>query len=135
MNKITPEEAKSLVDKLGPSDRIGYGTQQGCFTQTPVFPENRRDICAVVRSVAPRASFGYDTLYLLWKNDNILKDRRIHSTNQSHRIYINAIQETDEQIVIHYQIDEVDPEFHSRKLKEKEERIINKKDYGLRNEL
>ncbi|TAN58269.1 hypothetical protein EPN15_01505 [Patescibacteria group bacterium] len=59
---LTAEEAKSIVTALGPS--LGCGD----FTYDPVFPKNRKDVAAVRRMAEDGHSYGFDTVYLIWKD-------------------------------------------------------------------
>lgn len=60
MAELTTEEAKSLISKIGP--------HLGCdFTYDPVFPEGRKDVCAVRHMAENGSTYGYDTIYLVWK--------------------------------------------------------------------
>ncbi len=62
--EITREEAKEIVTRLGPS--LGCGD----FTYDPVFPKDRRDVCAVRRMAENGSTYGFDTIYLLWKGQD-----------------------------------------------------------------
>jgi len=61
MEELTVAEAKSLIDRVGPS--LGCGD----FTYRPVFPEGRTDVCAVRRMAENGTDYGFDTIYLVWK--------------------------------------------------------------------
>jgi len=69
--ELSPKEAKDLIDRVGPS--LGYD-----FTYDPVFPEGRRDVCAVRRLVENGSTYGFDVIYLVWKEpDGSLKYKEI----------------------------------------------------------
>jgi len=91
---LTAEEAKSLVSAIGPS--LGCGD----FTYDPVFPETRKDVCAVRRMAEDGSAYGFDTIYLVWKD----KEGQIHycelvnSKSTKDYIHINSV-EADEKLV------------------------------------
>jgi hypothetical protein len=64
---LTVNEIRSLVDKIGPS--LGYD-----MTYKPVFPEGRKDVAVVKRLAENGSTYGFDTIYLVWKD----KDGKIH---------------------------------------------------------
>jgi len=69
-NELTSREVKALIDRVGPS--LGYN-----FTDDPVFPEGRRDVCAV-RRLVENGNYGFDVIYLVWKEpDGSLKYKEI----------------------------------------------------------
>ena len=95
MTEITNEEAKSLVDRLGPS--LGCGD----FTYSPIFPETRKDICAVRRMAENGSTYGYDTIYLLWKNEEGLNhEELINSKSTKDYIHVNKVLEGKENVVV-----------------------------------
>jgi hypothetical protein len=53
-------EAEALIERVGNS--LGYD-----YTGTPVFPEGRDDIAVVRRTTENGVSYGYDTIYVVWK--------------------------------------------------------------------
>jgi len=60
MAELTAQEAKSLVDRIAP--------KLGCdYTYDPVFPEGRNDVCAVRHMAENGSTYGFDTIYLVWK--------------------------------------------------------------------
>ena len=75
MTELNPQEVKALIDRIGPS--LGYD-----HTHAPVFPENRKDVCAVSRLVENGDSYGYDVIYLVWY-DNGMKYREIANTRET----------------------------------------------------
>lgn len=60
MQELTPQEAKSLIERVGP--KLGYD-----FTSQPVFPEGRKDVCVVKHTAENGSDYGYDVVYLVWK--------------------------------------------------------------------
>lgn len=63
MTELTAQEAKSLVSRIGP--HLGYD-----YTYDPVFPEGRSDVCAVRHMAENGSTYGFDTIYLVWKEPN-----------------------------------------------------------------
>lgn len=96
MKEIKPNEAKSLVDKLGPHIDSRYD-----FTDDPVFPEKRTDVCAVRRMAENGSSYGFDTIYLLWKADEeINHEQLIDSKPTKDYIHIDTVLEENDDIVV-----------------------------------
>jgi len=60
-NELNVEEVRELISKVGPS--LGCGD----FTYDPIFPEGRKDVCVVSHMAEDGHSYGFDTLYLVWK--------------------------------------------------------------------
>lgn len=85
--ELTREEAMGLVDQLGPS--LGCGD----FTEGPVFPKGRRDVCAVRRMAENGSTFGFDTIYLVWKEpDGSLRHEEIkNSRTTKDYIHIDSV--------------------------------------------
>lgn len=78
---LTAEEAKRLVDRIGPS--LGYD-----LTYEPMFPPGRQDIAVVDRLVENGSSYGFDIVYAVWKKpDGELAYRKLIDT-QSSKDYI-----------------------------------------------
>jgi hypothetical protein len=84
--ELTAQEAKSLIEKVGP--RLGYD-----HTYEPVFPEDRKDLCAVRHLTENGSTYGYDTIYLVWKEpDGSVKHAEIrNSRNTKDYIHIEAV--------------------------------------------
>ena len=57
---LTEKEAKSLIERIG--SRLGYD-----YTHSPMFPKNRNDVCVIVHTTENGSTYGYDTVYLVWK--------------------------------------------------------------------
>lgn len=80
---LTVEEAKSLIERIGP--RLGYD-----YTHAPQFPKNRDDVCAVVHTTENGSTYGYDTVYLVWKeSDGSVKHKEIRNS-RSTKDYIHV---------------------------------------------
>ena len=58
---VTPEAAYRLIKSIGP--RLGYD-----YTRQPVFPEGRDDVCAVSHMTENGSTYGYDTVYLVFRD-------------------------------------------------------------------
>lgn len=54
-------EIKGLIGKIG--DSLGYD-----HTSEPVFAKGRDDIAVVQRTTENGSSYGYDTVYVIWKD-------------------------------------------------------------------
>ena|SRR3989344_470532 len=95
MKELPSDKVKLLVDTIGPS--LGYD-----LTYEPVFPPERKDICAVRRLAENGSSYGYDTIYLVWNNDaDKLYYREIANSKISKDyIHINKVSIQDGQIVV-----------------------------------
>jgi hypothetical protein len=92
---LTSNEAKSLVSRLGPS--LGCGD----FTYDPVFPKTRKDVCAVRRMAENGSDYGYDTIYLIWKNNKGLQNQELmNSSSSKDYVHINEVIETEKDIVV-----------------------------------
>lgn len=78
------EAAKALISQVGAC--------LGCdHTYAPVFPENRKDICAVRHLTENGSTYGYDTIYLVWKKPKGGKiDYRSITDSQSTKDYLDA---------------------------------------------
>ena len=96
MEKINPEEAKSLVDRLGP-----HLDSRCDFTYAPVFPKTRSDVCAVDRIVENGTSYGFSVIYLVWKSGGELKSEYLVDTKLTKDyLHIDDILEDGEDIVV-----------------------------------
>jgi len=63
MKTLDPKQVSDFVTNLGPA--------LGCdHTYNPIFPEGRRDVCAVRRLAENGRDDGFDTIYLVWANSN-----------------------------------------------------------------
>lgn len=82
-HSINPEEARGYINEIGPS--LGYD-----FTYNPSFPKGRQDVCLVVHAAENGVSYGYDTLYLVWKDEaGHLQHRELANTKCS-KDYISS---------------------------------------------
>jgi len=87
MTELTAQEAMDLVDDVGPS----LGSD---FTYEPVFPESRKDVCAVKRTAENGSTYGFDTIYLVWKEpDGSVKHKEIkNSRSTKDYIHIDSVE-------------------------------------------
>lgn len=92
MMTLTIEEAKSLIGRIGPS--LGCGD----YTYDPIFPEGRTDVCAVRRMAEDGHSYGFDTIYLVWKeSDGKVKYKEIKNSRETKDyIHINSVRVEDD---------------------------------------
>ena len=93
--KLLAKEAKRLIDRIGP--RLGYD-----YTYPPSFPDSRQDICAVRRMAEDGSEYGFDTIYLVWRDKNgELKHRElINSRSTKDYIHIKKVREENNKVVI-----------------------------------
>jgi len=95
-NEIQEPTAKSLVDMIGPS--------LGCdFTYEPVYPKSRRDVCAVRRLAENGSTYGYDTIYLIWRpkdKDELKFEALLNSKCSKDYIHIDEVVEDERNILI-----------------------------------
>lgn len=72
--ELFTEEAKQLIDRIGPS--LGRD-----YTYNPVFPKNCKSVCAVRRMTEDGSTYGFDTIYLVWKEpDGSIKHKEIKNS-------------------------------------------------------
>lgn len=83
MEKIEANEAREHIQQFG--DRLGIGD----FTYTPEYPEGRDDICLVSKIVENGHDYGYDVIYLVWKEGGKIRFKEIANTRRS-KDYMNV---------------------------------------------
>lgn len=66
MMELTVKEVQDLVNSFEIPE--GYRICHHTHPQEPFFPNNRKDICAIRRGLENDYYFGYDTVYLVWRN-------------------------------------------------------------------
>ena len=95
MEELKPDKVKSLIGKVGPS--LGYD-----YTSGPVFPESRKDVCAVVRTAEDGSTYGFDTAYLVWANlkGQLNHEELINTRSSKDYIHIDEIKEDENDIVL-----------------------------------
>lgn len=90
---LDASEAMNLVSMIGPS--------LGCdHTYDPVYPSDRRDICAVKRLAENGSDYGFDTIYLVWKTqDGNTEYREIaNSRDTKDYIHIKSVEVKDKHV-------------------------------------
>ncbi|MGH7175470.1 MAG: hypothetical protein ACREGR_03885 [Minisyncoccia bacterium] len=95
-HSLTTKEAEDLITRVGPS--LGCGDH----TYGPQFPEERDDVCAVRRMAENGTNYGYDTIYLVWKDkDGRLQYRELaNSSSTKDYLYIEGIKAEGERITV-----------------------------------
>ncbi len=97
MSIIAPEEARNYISKIAP--------MLGCdFTYAPSFPEGRQDVCVVSHAAEDGTSYGFDTLYLVWKmQDGKIQHREIaNSRTTKEYIGIRSIKVEGDKVTVEY---------------------------------
>ena len=96
MREITDEETISLVDRLGPHIDSRYD-----YTGAPVFPEGRKDVCAVERKAEDGSSYGFDTIYLVWRaGEQLGYERLVDSRATKDYIHVDQVVDDGKDIVV-----------------------------------
>jgi hypothetical protein len=92
---LLAKEAKRLIDQVGPS--LGYD-----YTESPIFPKDRQDICAVRRVAEDGSNYGFDTIYLVWrgKDGKIRYRELINSRLSKDYIHIRDVKEKNGYIIV-----------------------------------
>ena len=92
---LSKEEAKSHVDAIGPS--LGYD-----FTYDPEYPKTRKDVAAVRRLAENGSTYGYDTIYLVWKTKTgeIESKELMDSSTSKDYLCIRGVREERDKIVV-----------------------------------
>lgn len=95
---LTAKEAQDLVTRLGPS--LGCGD----FTYGARFPKGRTDVCVVRRMAENGRDYGYDTLYLIWKNkEGALRHYHIvDSSRTKNYLEVDKITADGDQVTVSY---------------------------------
>ncbi len=95
---LTSQEAKDHVNRVGP--RLGSGD----FTYNPVFPETRKDVCAVRRTSEDGHSYGFDTIYLIWKDEvgKIHHKKLTNSRRTKDYIHINSVEADGDRVTVKF---------------------------------
>ncbi len=99
MREITSQDLTSLIDRISPhTDRKKDG-----FPTSPVFPSERKDVCAIKRSVGSIFDGGFDAIYLVWKNDKGLNHEEIENTEgHGDYMFIDYVTDHDGDIDVRY---------------------------------
>jgi len=91
VQELTAQEAKGLIERVGP--RLGCD-----YTSRPVFPEGRKDVCAVKHTAENGRDYGYDVVYLVWKTpDGQVKHTQLKdSRSTKDYIHVKAVKVNDD---------------------------------------
>jgi len=95
--ELTAQEAREYVNRIGP--RLGYD-----YTYTPIFPEGRKDVAVVVHSAEDGSSYGYDVVYLVWKEaDGTIRHKEIaNSRATKNYIHIKSITVEGDKVTVKF---------------------------------
>ena len=96
---LDASEVKSLIDHVGPH------INGNCdFTYEPQFPEGRQDVCAVRRMAENGTSYGFDTIYLVWRGDDGELHHKELCNSQATKdyIHINKVAADDDNITVEF---------------------------------
>lgn len=102
MVEMTDEEVKALIDRIGPS--LSQPGSLNDYTYPPHFPEGRRDVCVVRRMAENGYSYGFDTLYLVWKDSRgALRHRELlNSRTTKNYIFVDGLSAHGNQVTIRW---------------------------------
>lgn len=95
--ELTRDEARKYVERIGPT--LGYD-----FTENPTFPKERNDV-AVVRHTAENGNdYGYDTIYLVWKEaDGTIKHKELgNSRATKDYLYVRSISAEGDEVKVNF---------------------------------
>ena len=98
MNEINPDEAKAIIDSFN----LHVGT--GDRTHEPVYPQNRRDVCAIIRDardiIETYVAFGFSHPFLVWKNEAGMHSDRLGLDEYLDELTIKEVSDVGEDIVV-----------------------------------
>lgn len=97
-NELTEDEAKSLIERVG--DRLGCD-----HTYAPVFPAERNDVCVVKHMTENGSTYGYDTVFLVWKDKSgqIRYSHLRNSKDTKDYIHVNEVHaDADGNVTVSY---------------------------------
>lgn len=63
------QAARILIHRAHPDPALVSQRPGGTQSYSAVFPADRHDVCVVRRSVDNGKNYGYDTIYLVWRNE------------------------------------------------------------------
>lgn len=94
MAELNSKDVKEMIDLVGPG--LGYD-----LTYDPLFPETRKDVCAVRRLAENGSTYGFDTIYLVWSGNNKLNFKElINSKSDKDYINIGKVYERGDSIIV-----------------------------------
>jgi hypothetical protein len=98
MKEISSQEVESLMNRIGPHINKLYD-----FTSRPIFPKTRKDVCAVKRLTENGSSYGFDTIYIVWRDSEGLSYEHIDDSSYTRDyLQIYEIFEDENDIVVKY---------------------------------
>lgn len=92
---LTPGEVESLVKRVA--------RNLGCdYYGGSTFPKDRKDVCAAKYTSENGSTYGYDTIYLVWKNakGEIQHTALINSKDTKDYIHIEEVVAEDNKITV-----------------------------------
>ncbi len=94
-NILTSKEAKSLVESI--ASRLGY---DHCYD--PVFPKDIKNICVVKFMTENGNDYGFDTIYLVWKEPNgFVRHKEIcNSRSNKDYIYVKSVEAQKDKLFV-----------------------------------
>jgi hypothetical protein len=89
------EQAKNLISRVGPT--LGYD-----MTYDPELPKTRKDVCAIRHMAENGSTYGYDTIYLVWKDKQgkIQYEELTDSRSTKDYLSVKSIEETADEIIV-----------------------------------
>jgi hypothetical protein len=95
MTTLTPGEAESLVKRV--ASKLGYDYYGGS-----TFPKDRKDVCAAKYTSENGSTYGYDTIYLVWKDakGEIQHSALINSRDTKDYIHIEEVVAEDNKVTV-----------------------------------
>ena len=84
--ELGKKEARYYIERIAP--QLGHD-----FTRDPVYPEGRNDIGVVVHTAENGSSYGYDVLYLVWKEaDGTIRHKELaNSSTTKDYIHLKSV--------------------------------------------
>ena len=92
---IRAEDARKIVGRIGA--KLGHD-----FTYSPIYPEGRDDVCAVRHSSQDGFGYGFDTIYLVWRDagGNIHSAIIAGTENPKDYSHITEIKDENDEIMV-----------------------------------
>lgn len=89
------EQAENYVKRMAPT--LGYD-----FTESPTLLESRGDVAAVKHTAENGSTYGFDVIYLVWKDKdgNLNHDELVNSKFTKDYLFVNSIGEKDGRVVV-----------------------------------
>ena len=95
--ELTEREVDRLISNIGHG--LGYG-----YIRELKFPVSRHDVCVLSKASEDGSSYGFDTVYLVWKNksEEIKYKELADSRSSKDYIHIDEIREDNGKIVVRF---------------------------------